>query len=78
MRLSSSVAVPGEKTSSLELQTPPTKAKSAQGLNPGSKAFLMKESSVVPPYVIDSAFNRVNANNIFVNLGGESSSDKEK
>ena len=40
IRLSSSLVVPDEKSSSLELQTPPTKAKSTQGLNPGSKALL--------------------------------------
>ena len=78
IRLSATLASTGGSVSSLELQTPPTKTKMTQGLNPGSKIRLTKETSVDPLYVTDSAFNRVNANNIFVNLGDDSSSDEEK
>ena len=77
IRLSSTMATPGGNIPQLELKTPSTKTMMTQGLNPGAKTTSVKETSVVPPHDIDSSFNRVNTNNIFVNLGGELSSDEE-
>ena len=78
IRLSSTLLPPDGYIPPMELQTPPTKSKMIQGLNPGSNPTQMKETSDDPRHVIDSALNRVNTNNIFANLGGEISSDEEK